>query len=142
VAGYAITNLREVEDSAPKFGLAPALEARFPREALEPERIGLSLQRLAPNARQPFGHRHGEQEEVYVVVAGSGRVNLDGDIREVRQWDAIRVAPATTRAFEAGPEGLEFIAFGLSSGGIGDVESLPGWWGTETSSGPEGVSRT
>jgi hypothetical protein len=126
---YSVTNLRDVEDSAPKFGLSPALEARFPREALGFERIGLSLQRLAPNARQPFGHRHGAQEEVYVVVAGSGRMNLDGDVREVRQWDAIRVAPGTTRAFEAGPEGLEFLAFGLATGGVADAESLPGWWG-------------
>ncbi len=127
--GYAITNLREVEDSAPKFGLSPTLEARFPRDALGFERIGLSHQRLAPNARQPFGHRHGQQEEVYVVVGGSGRVNLDGDLHELRAWDAVRVAPGTTRCFEAGPDGLEYLAFGMSTGGVGDVESLPGWWG-------------
>ncbi len=127
---YAITNLKEVEDSAPRFGLAPALEARFACQALALETIGLSYQRLAPNARQPFGHRHGEQEEVYVVVAGSGRANLDGDVREVREWDAIRVAPGTTRALEAGPDGLEFLAFGLSTGGVADIESLPGWWGS------------
>jgi gentisate 1,2-dioxygenase len=130
VAGYTLTNLRDVEDSAPRFGLAPALEARFAREALGCERIGLSLQRLAPNARQPFGHRHREDEEVYVVVAGSGRVNLDGEVRDVREWDAIRIAPGTARALEAGPDGLEFLAFGLSTGGVADVESLPGWWGS------------
>jgi quercetin dioxygenase-like cupin family protein len=129
VPGYELVNLRELEDSAPKFGLAPALEARFARQALGLERIGLSLQRLAPNARQPFGHRHREDEEVYVVVAGSGRVNVDGEVREVREWDAIRLAPGTARALEAGPEGLEFLAFGLSTGGVADVESLPGWWG-------------
>jgi gentisate 1,2-dioxygenase len=129
VPGYELVNLRELEDSAPKFGLAPALEARFARQALGLERIGLSLQRLAPNARQPFGHRHREDEEVYVVVAGSGRVNVDGEVREVREWDAIRLAPGTARALEAGPDGLEFLAFGLSTGGVVDVESLPGWWG-------------
>jgi quercetin dioxygenase-like cupin family protein len=128
VPGYELINLREVEDSAPKFGLAPALEARFARDALGAERIGLSLQRLAPKARQPFGHRHREQEEVYVVVAGNGRVNLDGEVRDVREWDAIRVPPGTARAFEAGPDGLEFLAFGLSTGGVADIESLPGWW--------------
>jgi mannose-6-phosphate isomerase-like protein (cupin superfamily) len=129
MADYAITNLREVEDSAPKFGLAPALEARFPRGELAAEGIGLSLQRLAPNARQPFGHRHREQEEVYVVVSGSGQVNLDGEVHDVSQWDAVRVAPGTARCFEAGPKGLEFLAFGTSTGGVGDVESLPDWWG-------------
>ncbi|MDQ3857721.1 MAG: hypothetical protein M3327_04620 [Actinomycetota bacterium] len=58
MAGYAITSLKEVDDSAARFGLSPALEARFPREVLRFEQIGLSHQRLAPNARQPFGHRH------------------------------------------------------------------------------------
>jgi mannose-6-phosphate isomerase-like protein (cupin superfamily) len=131
MAGYAITNLKEVEDSAPKFGLSPALEARFPRGELGFEGIGLSYQRLAPNARQPFGHRHREQEEVYVVVGGSGRVNVDGEVHEVREWDAIRVAPGTARAFEADGDGLAFVAFGTSTGGFEDVESLPGWWGGE-----------
>ena len=129
MSGYAITNLREIEDSAPGFGLAPALEARFARSTLGPEAIGLSLQRLAPDVRQPFGHRHRRQEEVYVVLAGGGRVNLDGEVRDVRPWDAIRVAPATARCFEAGTDGLEFLAFGTSTGGGDDVESLPGWWG-------------
>ena len=129
MADYAILNLREVEDSAPTFGLAPALEARFAREPLGFEGIGLSLQRLAPNARQPFGHRHREQEEVYVVLSGSGRVNLEGEVHEVRQWDAVRVAPGTARCFEAGPDGLEYLAFGTSTGGVADVEPLPGWWG-------------
>ncbi len=129
--GFAITNLREVEDSAPKFGLSPALEARFPRDALGFERIGLSHQQLAPNARQPFGHRHGEQEEVYVVVDGSGRVNLDGEVHDLRAWDAVRVAPGTARCFEAGPDGLELIAFGAPATGANDSEIVPGWWGDE-----------
>ena len=129
MTGYAIVNLNEVEDSAPKFGLSPALEARFPKEVLGCERVGLSHQRLAPNERQPFGHRHREQEEVYVVVAGSGRVNLDGEVRELRVWDAVRVAPETARCFEASAEGLAYLAFGTSAGGFADVESLPGWWG-------------
>ncbi len=129
MAGYAITNLKEVDDSAAKFGLSPALEARFPRKVLRFEQIGLSHQRLAPNARQPFGHRHREQEEVYVVVDGSGRVNLDGEVHELRVWDAVRVAPGTVRCFEAGSDGLASLAFGTSTGGLADVESLPGWWG-------------
>jgi uncharacterized cupin superfamily protein len=131
VAGYAIKNLRELEDSAQKAGLAPAIEARFARDVLGCEGTGLSLQRLAPNERQPFGHRHRTDEEIYVVTSGNGRVNLDGQIEELRQWDAVRVAAGTARAFEAGPEGLEFLAFGTSTGGVQDVESLPGWWGSE-----------
>jgi mannose-6-phosphate isomerase-like protein (cupin superfamily) len=128
VSAYTKTNIRELEDSALKYGLAPAMEARFARDALDCERSGLSLQRVGPNERQPWGHRHKDSEEVYVVVAGSGRANLDSEIVTLRQWDAVRVAPGTMRSFEAGPDGLEFLAFGAGTAGLDDVESEPGWW--------------
>jgi uncharacterized cupin superfamily protein len=107
-----------------RFGLSPDVEARFAARPLGAETVGLSLQRLAPNAQQPFGHRHHEDEEIYVVVGGSGVVTLDGEQHQLRPWDAIRVAPDTTRLFSAGPEGLEFLAFGGNSG-TDDVESFP-----------------
>ena len=123
---YAIVNLRKVEDSAPKFGLGETMQARFPRELLGADSISVSLQRVAPKARQPFAHRHGEQEEIYVVVNGAGRVTLDDEPHELCQWDAVRVAPDVLRVFEAGPDGLEFLAFGTTTGGLDDVEAIPG----------------
>jgi mannose-6-phosphate isomerase-like protein (cupin superfamily) len=129
MAGYQLENLKDVEDSAPKFGLAPKLEARFARAALGLERSGLSYQRLAPNFRIPFGHKHEQQEEVYIVVSGGGRMKLDDEIVELRQWDAVRVAAETTRNFEAGPEGAELIVFGAPATPPGDGEMTPGWWG-------------
>jgi mannose-6-phosphate isomerase-like protein (cupin superfamily) len=101
-------------------------EVRFPNADLNTEQTGLSHHRLRPGARQPFGHRHQEAEEVYVVLAGSGRVKLDDEIREVRKLDAIRVAPEVTRNFEASDEGLELLAFGPRC--EGDGELLHGWW--------------
>ncbi len=52
------------------------------------------------------------QEEAYVVVGGSGRVKLDDEVVELRRWDVVRVAAATVRGFDAGPDGLELIAIG------------------------------
>ncbi|MGH3016304.1 MAG: cupin domain-containing protein [Gaiellaceae bacterium] len=127
MTGYAIRNLKEIEDSAVKFGLSPQMESRFARKDLGAETLGLSYQRLAPNVRQPFGHRHEQQEEVYVVLSGGGRVSLDGEVVEVRPWDAVRVAPDTTRAFEAGPDGLELLAFGAHTVST-DVETVQGFW--------------
>jgi uncharacterized cupin superfamily protein len=112
MAGYTKKNLREVEDMAPRFGLAPDLEARFARRDLEAEQIGLSYQRLAPDTKGAFGHSHTEDEEIYLVVSGSGRMMVDGEVVEIDAWDAIRVAPETVRAFAAGPDGLELLAFG------------------------------
>jgi mannose-6-phosphate isomerase-like protein (cupin superfamily) len=129
MAGYTIKNLKEeVEDAAPKFGLSPNLEARFAREALESEGTGVSYQRLAPNARIPFGHKHERQEEVYVIVGGSGRVKLEDEVVDVRQWDAVRVGPDVTRCFEAGPDGVEFVAFGAPTSETSDVQMISDWW--------------
>jgi mannose-6-phosphate isomerase-like protein (cupin superfamily) len=132
VPGYTVTNLKEdVDDAAARFGAAPDLEARFAREGLELEQTGLSYQRLAPNFRFPFGHTHKTQEEIYVVVGGSGRVKVDDDIREVALLDAVRVAPGVWRCFEAGPDGLEYVVFGAPNTGQSpreDAEVQPGWW--------------
>jgi len=125
---YTIHNLMEVEDQAPKFGMAPDLEARFARRDLALEQTGLSYQRLAPNYRVPFGHKHADQEEIYVVVGGGGRFKLEDDLVEVKQWDAIRVAAETMRGLEAGADGLEILAFGPSGGQPNDAEMEPNWW--------------
>jgi mannose-6-phosphate isomerase-like protein (cupin superfamily)/quinol monooxygenase YgiN len=124
--GSAIVNLEEVEDSAAKFGFGETGEARFARTDLGATGTGLSLQRLRPGARQSFGHHHHIDEEIYVVLAGSGRIAIDDQIHEIRPLDAIRVAPASKRALEAGPDGLEFLAIGMHH--PGDAQIVPGFW--------------
>ncbi|MGH2978917.1 MAG: hypothetical protein ACRDLQ_04685 [Solirubrobacterales bacterium] len=130
MAGHTIVNLKDVEDMAPKFGFAPSLEARFAGGALGLEKSGVSYQRLAPNFRMPFGHRHKAQEEVYVIVGGGGRLKLDDEVVDVKRWDVVRVPSDTMRAFEAGPEGAELLAFGAPNTGppAEDAEMVPGWW--------------
>jgi mannose-6-phosphate isomerase-like protein (cupin superfamily) len=127
VADHTVVNLREIEDSAVKFGYAPDLAAHFATGELGLEKSGVSLQRLAPDKRAPFGHRD-RQEELYVVLSGGGRVKIDDEIVELRQWDAVRVAPGAARQFEAGPEGIELLAFGAPRSGGGDAEMLGEWW--------------
>jgi mannose-6-phosphate isomerase-like protein (cupin superfamily) len=129
VSGYTKLNLRDdVENSAEKFGMGDVLEARFVRDDLEATQFGLSLQRLKPNQRLPFGHHHVQQEEVYVIVGGSGRLKLDDEIIDVGRWDAVRMAPEVMRGLEAGPEGLELIAFGAPNTGLQDAQQEMGWW--------------
>lgn len=136
MSGYTSKNLKDVEDQSVKFGLAPQMEARFARDDLGAEQIGISYQRYAPDFRQPFAHRHREDEEVYVVVGGGGQILLDGEPVELRHWDAIRVAPATVRAFAAGPDGLEILAFGTHR--VDDAEMLTPHWPEDGS--PEAAS--
>jgi quercetin dioxygenase-like cupin family protein len=126
--GYTIKNLKQIEDQAPKFGFAPDLEARFATDSLGLEHSGISYQRLAPNFRMPFGHTHPQQEEVYLLVSGSGRLKLDDEVIELRPWDVVRIAKGTMRNIEAGPEGAELLAFGAPRRGANDAEMTPGWW--------------
>jgi len=126
VADYTVRNLREAEDAAVQGGFSETQEARFPAKELGLESLGLSHQVVKAGKRHAFGHRHGEAEEVYVVLSGRGRCRLDDEIVEVRPLDAIRVGPSVTRAFEAGAEPLELIVF--SRRAPGDAELVPDFW--------------
>jgi mannose-6-phosphate isomerase-like protein (cupin superfamily) len=128
VGGYTKTNLRsDVENQAPKFDMPSEMEARFARRAVDGETLGLSLLTLSPNFRIPFGHKHADQEEVYVVVRGSGRVKVEDEIVDLMQWDAIRFGVNTMRCMEAGPDGIEYVAFGAGDDPR-DAEMAPNWW--------------
>ena len=119
------TNFQDLEDRSPAD--AP-MEWRLARTALHSPELGVSRFTYEPGARMPFGHRHREQEEAYVVVGGSGRAKLDDDIIEIVVWDVLRVAPPVVRAFEAGPDGLDLICIGGRKPKRGDTERLPDFW--------------
>jgi mannose-6-phosphate isomerase-like protein (cupin superfamily) len=125
-APFTHKKLSEVKDSAPEFGMGEIQEARFAKNDLDAERTGVSHHKLKPGQRTPFGHKHEDAEEVYIVIGGSGRMKLDDEIVEVERLDAIRVSPEVIRAFEAGPEGIEVLAVGARHDG--DGETIPGWW--------------
>jgi hypothetical protein len=100
---FTLRNLKEdLEDVGSNFDGAPDLEFRLATRALELEQSGLSYQRIPHDYRFPYGHTHKEQEEVYVVVRGSGRMKLDDDIVEVKQWDACASRPVRGEATKAG----------------------------------------
>jgi mannose-6-phosphate isomerase-like protein (cupin superfamily) len=118
---------REVDDAAPKFGMPAEMQARFARSAIAGETLGLSLFSLEPNFRIPFGHKHESQEEVYVIVRGSGQIKVGTEVVELGEWDAIRIPKNTMRDVEAGPDGIEYLAFGAGDD-PNEVEMSPGWW--------------
>jgi mannose-6-phosphate isomerase-like protein (cupin superfamily) len=129
MAGYTKVNLKDdVEDQAPNFGLEGKIEARMARVPLELEQQGVSYQRIAPNFRLPFAHRHKTQEEVYILLSGNLRVKVEDEIVELRPLDALRVPKDTMRSFEGGPEGAELLAVGAPHTGPGDAETENDWW--------------
>ena len=128
MADHPLVNLREVENLAPKPGLGDGLESRFARTALGLEKSGLSLYKVSPGFRLPFGHTHGEQEEVYLVVSGIARMKIGDEIVDLREWDAVRVPPGVPRGFEGGPDGAELLAFGAPNTENKDAEMDPQFW--------------
>jgi hypothetical protein len=100
---FTLRNIKEdLEDIGSRFDGAPDLEFRAATEALALEKSGLSYQRVPPGYRFPYGHTHKTQEEVYVVVRGSGRMKVDEEIVELKEWDAVRVRPARGEATRPG----------------------------------------
>jgi mannose-6-phosphate isomerase-like protein (cupin superfamily) len=126
MSAFSIVNLLDIDDSV--SGRVDGLEGRFGRKHLDSRDLGISHWRYAPNLRNPGGHRHREQEEAYVVVSGSGRVLLGDEVHDIKRWDVVRVAPETARAFEAGPDGLEYIAIGGPKPEGGDGERAEVTW--------------
>jgi mannose-6-phosphate isomerase-like protein (cupin superfamily) len=123
MSGFTKINLKEIE-----AGGSDDVEARFARRHLDSDHLGLSLFRYGSGYRSRTGHSHREQEELYLVVGGSGRAKLDDEIVELRVWDVVRVAPSTVRAFEGGPDGLELVAVGSDRPEGGDGQRVDDWW--------------
>lgn len=127
MAGYAIKNLRESKDAAAEAGLSDSLEARFAHEDLGSETSGISYQVVKAGQRQPFAHKHGEMEEIYVVISGTGRVKLDDEVEDLGPLDAVRISPSVVRAFEGGDEDLVLLAFSPRAKGDAEIVQDFSW---------------
>ena len=119
------TSFDAVADKSPKD---LPMQWRFARDAIGSPELGVSRFTYEAGARMPWGHRHKQQDEVYVVVAGSGRAKLDDEIIQLRTWDVLRVAPAVMRSFEAGPDGMDVICIGGHKPAGGDTEKDQSFW--------------
>ena len=126
MSDYTHKNLQDLENVG--ASREPGFEARFGRNPLGSDHLGVSFFRYPAGYKSGGGHRHREQEEAYVVVEGSGRMKLGDDVIDLKPWDVVRVAPQTVRAFEGGPEGLALIAIGADRPEGGDSESVAEFW--------------
>jgi mannose-6-phosphate isomerase-like protein (cupin superfamily) len=124
MSAFTVTSFNDIETPNPN----PEREAKFARSRIGSEHLGVSYFRYGPNFRANLGHSHREQEEVYVVISGSGRVKLDDEIIDLKQWDIVRVSPPVVRAFEGGPEGMELIIAGADRPEGGDGVRVDDFW--------------
>ena len=109
--GYSVVNVDELE------GEGPGGAVRFVRRNLGVQAFGINWVELPPNAE---GHEHDErksqQEEVNVVIRGSGVYRVDGEEVPVHVGTILRFDPETTRVPIAGPDGLTMVAVGARRG--------------------------
>jgi quercetin dioxygenase-like cupin family protein len=125
MADWTKRNFEDIEDRSPAD---VRIRWLFSRNEVRSTQVGVSRFSYEPGARMPFGHRHGSQEEVYVVVAGSGRAKLEDEIIALGVWDVLRVAPQVIRSFQAGPDGMELICVGGKRPEGGDNEGFEDFW--------------
>ena len=128
MSDYTIVNLGDVENVAPKFQMPDGMDVRFPKRTLDCTIGGIGVEKLPAGVRTPFGHTHTQQEEIYVIAEGSGRIKLDDEVRDLRQWDILRIGPGVMRNLEGGPDGITVIAFGAPLGEANDGNIVHGWW--------------
>jgi mannose-6-phosphate isomerase-like protein (cupin superfamily) len=109
--GYSKVHVDEIEASGPGGAV------RFVRRELGVQAFGINWFEIPPNTE---GHEHDEtesqQEEVNVIVRGSGVYRIDGEEVPVREGMFFRFDPGTTRVPVAGPDGLTMIAVGARRG--------------------------
>jgi len=108
---YSIVNVDEIEGAGPTGGV------RFVRRELGLEAFGINWFELPPGTE---GVEHDEadsgQEEVNVVIAGSGVWRIDGEEVPVRAGTFLRFDPEIVRCPVAGPDGMTFIGVGARRG--------------------------
>jgi mannose-6-phosphate isomerase-like protein (cupin superfamily) len=108
---YSLVHVDDIEPSGPGGAV------RFVRRELGVEAFGINWFDLGPNV---VGREHDEsesgQEEVNVIVRGSGVYRIEGEEVPVHAGTFLRFDPGTTRVPIAGPDGMTMVAIGARRG--------------------------
>jgi quercetin dioxygenase-like cupin family protein len=109
--GYSMVHVEEIEGSGPGGAV------HFVRRELGVEAFGINWFEIPPGME---GRQHDEsetqQEEVNVIIRGSGIYRVEGEDIPVSEGTFLRFDPGTTRMPVAGPEGMTMIAVGARRG--------------------------
>lgn len=111
MSDYSIVDADNAEDAYADSDVPG--EFRALTEALAAEQVAVTLIRVPPHSdfEQGTGHRHDEQEELYIVTRGTLTMRFGDEVREVPAGSVVRVAPRTVRSHRnLGDEPVELWA--------------------------------
>ncbi len=122
------------------FNILPWLTS--PRKQLNLQGVALGLINLPPDEGYTFTHTHRKQEEVYIVIKGSGVLLVDDELLELSEGDMVRVSPEAKRALKAHRQGMFVICSGaipqgypknpnaryLIDDGVPHYDDIPPWY--------------
>jgi mannose-6-phosphate isomerase-like protein (cupin superfamily) len=111
MSNYKIVTVDEIEAIA--FGTFKRARATLGVSA-----FGLQILDLPPNLEQYPEHDHAAdgQEEVYVVLRGSGEIEIDGERHPLGPESLVSIQPGTKRKLWPGADGLRVVAIGGKAG--------------------------
>lgn len=78
----------------------------------------VSFNSFEPGKESGYLHAHKRNEEVYIVISGDGKFQVDGDVFSIEEGSVVRVAPEGSRAFVAGERGLTFLCIQADQGSL------------------------
>ncbi len=97
----------------------------FLKDALGTSGSELSVGALPAHTALPFFHAHKQNEEVYIVLQGSGKMQVDEDVFDLKEGSVVRVSPKGSRSLKSGAEGLIYLCLQTKAG------SLEEWTGKD-----------
>ena len=105
------------------------------KEILNLSGCEISINELPANVSVPFVHAHKQNEEVYIVLEGSGKLFVDGEEIIIKKGDIFKIDPKGERCIAAGNEAIKFVCIQTKAGSLEQYtnndgvmcESKPSW---------------
>ena len=104
---YTVVDIDDVEAAGPDG------RVRFLRRAVGATAFGFNWFELGPGSQGPeHDETASKQEEVMIVLSGSGTLEIDGEELALSARRVVRLDPEAVRQVRAGGDGITFVSAG------------------------------
>lgn len=115
----SLDKLMEYSLIHPKSG-KEVLGKVFTKDATKSTGTEISMQILPPNSDLGYFHIHNKNEEMYIILKGSGEFQVDNDCFPVSEGSFIRIAPKGIRSLRnSSEEPMVYMVIQSTEGPLG-----------------------